>query len=559
MRTIEARIRDLSVLALIWTACDQGAELNSTSPPQRLGALSGSPFESSDGNLVVDGASPATDWANAPALVIAEDLPPGQSDNAFGQGAKEDLPVPAAVLGSIPKNKSDLTRWYLAHEEVGTHTFLYLAWERANALGTANLNFEFNQSSLLTANDITPVRTAGDMLITFDWTSGGQVVKLGLLTWLAGSDDPSLCYGSRVLPCWGRYVDLNASAAAEGSVNDTASVYDPHLDADLSPRTFGEAAIDLTLAGVLDPDTCVHFGQAFVKSRSSTSFSAELKDFIAPIPVNIDNCKPVHVKLQKFDLGGSPLAGAAMQLWLDDGDGVIDAGDTLVGNCLTAADGVGTCNFTVTQDGTYIGREVTPPNGYSAAPDQSVAVTLTNAEQFVTLTFANTPVPGRIVIRKIDDLGAPIAGATFELRTDAAPLGTAPGEEDVAMATCTTDEAGACAFEGLLLGDYWVVETGVPVGYFPADPPYQGATIGLGSSPGVGMTVSRTFVDARTFRVIVLVCQGPASLYPSTVSVDGLPSQLTSDLVDPSICMLATGNFGDLATGAHQCTIDIPQ
>src|SRR4029077_5665516 len=34
---------------------------------------------------------------------------------------------------------------------------------------------------------------------------------------------------------------------------------------------------------------------AMVRSRSSTSFTAEIKDFIAPIPVNISNCGTVNI------------------------------------------------------------------------------------------------------------------------------------------------------------------------------------------------------------------------------------------------------------------------
>src|SRR5262249_38547852 len=51
----------------------------------------------------------------------------------------------------------------------------------------------------------------------------------------------------------------------------------------------------LTAAGVFTPDTCVHFGQAYAKSRSSDSFQSEMKDFIPPIAVNITNCPDVHV------------------------------------------------------------------------------------------------------------------------------------------------------------------------------------------------------------------------------------------------------------------------
>src|ERR1043166_7275143 len=82
-----------------------------------------------EGNLVVD-TSGNTDWANAPNLQKGFDKTTGQTDDSFGQGTKEDTAVPTVVNGSIPNNKSDLKRFYVAGETIGTDDFLYLAWER---------------------------------------------------------------------------------------------------------------------------------------------------------------------------------------------------------------------------------------------------------------------------------------------------------------------------------------------------------------------------------------------------------------------------------------------
>src|SRR5262249_35428817 len=109
-------------------------------------APSSNPFEFHDGNLIVDTAGNRA-WANATGLVIGLDLPSGQNDDAFGNGTKEDDAVPSVVTGSIPNNKSDLTRFYVSSEiRDDGHIFMFLAWERANTLGTANIDFEFNQS-----------------------------------------------------------------------------------------------------------------------------------------------------------------------------------------------------------------------------------------------------------------------------------------------------------------------------------------------------------------------------------------------------------------------------
>src|SRR3954454_15327128 len=99
--------------------------------------LTGSTFESTDGNLVVNTGG-NTDWKNVAGLQPNIDQPTGSTDNSFTQGTKEDDPNVTIAAGSIPPNKNDLTRSYLASEVVGGQTFLYLAWERTVNTGSAN-------------------------------------------------------------------------------------------------------------------------------------------------------------------------------------------------------------------------------------------------------------------------------------------------------------------------------------------------------------------------------------------------------------------------------------
>src|SRR5262249_9694465 len=79
--------------------------------------LSGSLFEGNDGNLVVN-TTGNLDWANVDPSFM-DDMPSGTTDNSFGQGTKEDDPNVTIVQGSIPPNKNDLTRSYLATQTVG--------------------------------------------------------------------------------------------------------------------------------------------------------------------------------------------------------------------------------------------------------------------------------------------------------------------------------------------------------------------------------------------------------------------------------------------------------
>ena len=234
------------------------------------------------------------------------DLTNSSLDDSFTQGPKEDDEAPVVGTGSIPPNKDDLSRFYVNQEKAGGNDFLYLAWERTATLGSAHMDFEFNQSNTPSANGVTKVRTAGDVLITFDF-GGSGVPVLSLSRWII-SGDASLCEANNATPCWSRLQDLTASGVANGAVNSTNVVdWNPPgaprtLAGGVSNNgsvssTFGEAAINLTAAQVFPSNRCAHFGSAMLKSRSSgQSFTSSLKDFIAPIPVNIANCGSVIIR-----------------------------------------------------------------------------------------------------------------------------------------------------------------------------------------------------------------------------------------------------------------------
>ena len=247
-------------------------------------------------NLAVDGK----DWGSLPSSIFSctstpkvgcdIDLPTGKNDNSFGQGTKEDTPTPKVVKGSIPNNKSDLLRFYVVTERFGTTDFLYLAWSRVQEPnGTTNMDMELNQGSTLSSNGVTPVRTAGDILVRYDLSQGGVNPQLGFHRWIT-TGSASLCEASNSLPCWDKRKALTTDVAAAINTN---SVSEPIAGGSLSARTFGEARINLPASGIFPAGQCTVFGKAYLKSRSSDAFTSELKDFIAPIPINITNCAPV--------------------------------------------------------------------------------------------------------------------------------------------------------------------------------------------------------------------------------------------------------------------------
>jgi hypothetical protein len=288
--------------------------------------LSGASIDASDGNLVVNNG--VGDWANAgvnctstPTVYCGLDKPSGPNDDSFGQGTSEDTPVPTVVSGSIPPNKSDLTRFYAKIvTEPNGKDYAYLAWERVQApTGTTNMDFELNQSKTTSTNGVTPVRTDGDILVKYDLSSGGTNLSIGYQRWLtsinskyvpAGATTASAaCEKNNSFPCWG--VSQGLAGFVEGSSNTATNnpntgsttltpgqVIDPigpNAPRTLDPLTFGEASINLTDSGIIPANSCASIGQAYLKSRSSDSFTAALKDFIAPISVNFNKCGKITI------------------------------------------------------------------------------------------------------------------------------------------------------------------------------------------------------------------------------------------------------------------------
>lgn len=401
--------------------------------------LSGSTFESGDGDLAPNTATPPLvhDWNNpveaisCPSTIPATgtncgtDLTKSGDDNAFGQGAKEDIANPSEVTGSIPPSKSDLTRFYVNKEKAGGSDFLYLAWERSNVLGSANMDFEFNQSSTLAAGKSTPLRTPGDLLITFDFTNGGSASVLSLLKWTTSANGTAAdCFSTNALPCWGKRVDLSAAGFAEGAIN-TGTVHDanppPSGGFDIPGSEFGEAGINLTAAGVFPQNQCVHFGSAFLKSRSSASFPAELKDFIAPIPVNIANCGSLSVR-KYIDVNENAIRNdGEARLTTDTTPGLVLPGDltgwsyTITGpnsfSCTGTTDATGNLGTCLKADTTAADLAALPAGSYTVQENATSKTIGSNSSSIFNTDPG--PAPAAPPVTKVTNLAVSGAGTVF--------------------------------------------------------------------------------------------------------------------------------------------------
>jgi hypothetical protein len=183
--------------------------------------------------------------------------------------------------------------------------------------------------------------------------------------------------------------------------------------------TFGEAGIDLQAAGIFSTSVCEHFGDAWLKSRSSgSSFTSEMKDFIAPLPVNITNCGTIVIKKRTvprgvnhdFTFHNADIPASAVFSHALDGNGNFTLNDN--GNSgTTDSDGNTQTISNVPAGGPYHITEADPTPGFdltgvscttggSGDTGTRTATITVSVGQTVTCTFTNTQ-RGTIVVKKV--------------------------------------------------------------------------------------------------------------------------------------------------------------
>lgn len=433
--------------------------------------LAGSSFEGNDGNLV---PGSGTDWTTpAPNRVIGTEVITGTGDSSLGQGSSENDSTVTVGFGSIPNSKANLSQFLIGSEQAANgHTYLYLGWTRANSGGTTNFDFEINklaQPDMTTAGSKVLNRTAGDLLVNylFQGTIGRDTPTVEIRTWTGTA-----------------WSNPTTGVVAEAGINATAVANPFGTPNPLPIGQFGETSIDLTASGIIPADSCKGFSSAYVKSRSSTSFTSELKDFVPPQHVNIATCASITVdkvtvpagSAQSFHFNASYNAAG------------FDLTDTATPN------ESGDLNA-----GTYSVSEDLVPNWVlsSATCDDGSPITaiVLSANEHVTCTFTNTLQLGAIQVTKTHKHAAdgpgdhPQAGVTFT----------------VAGKTVVTDANGQACVDGLAFGSYDAVET-VPAGYVAdgattksvtvdntakcSDSPFGGESVAFGNTPLTNVSIS---------------------------------------------------------------------
>ena len=467
-------------------------------------------FEAADGNLTPEPTinfdwnsfAPTTWTGTAPyrtaekivsgwAFTGLEDAQAVTSDSAFAGGTKQDNACPTVGTGKAP-NKDDLKRVYVTSNTVGGDVFLNLAWVRIPQNTTspsAHIGFEFNQSEIACgpASDGLVERTAGDMLIVYDFEGGAtDTPRITMRRWVTSG---ACEVGSSSPPCWGPSTNLSALGFAEAKVNTFGSVADanaagaPSTSETLATNEFGEAGINLTDAGVFSSNVCTAFGKTYAVSRSSgNSATAQMKDLVGPGDVNITNCGRVIIRkvtdpspdATDTTFSYSTTGGLDPATFgLKNGQNRDYGGEVFAGS-YSVTEGNPSPNFTLT------GLDCTASDTSHGTSYTTNLATRTvsfdlKALDTVDCTFTNTLQRGALKILKNSTKGGAVANAGAVFSYDSSSVtdnGSGDGDSDV----------GEVCVSGLLPGDHTVNETTPPSGYGGATQTNLTATVVAGTN-----------------------------------------------------------------------------
>ncbi len=479
--------------------------------------LPGSTFEGNDGNFVPNGL---VDWTNVNPIHTGSDLINSQQDNSFGQGTSENDVNVTVVRGSIPNSKADLAQFLESDEQAANgDIFIYLGWTRANQSGTTNFDFEINQEDqpgLLTAGPVALNRTAGDLLINYLFQGQGTPV-INLRTWTGTA--------------WSAATPL-AAPIAEAAINTTQLANPFGLPALLPAGQFGETAINLTAAGVF-PDGRLQRRSVRPTSRAaaSTSFNSELKDFVAPVDIDIANCSTITVDKVTVP-SGSTQEFTFTPSW-DDPFVLTDEADPITSDDLNP--------------GTYSVSETVPDNWTlteAVCDDGSdpAAIDLGAAEH-VTCTFTNTLNTGAISIHKDRKHAAdgpgdhPHAGVEFTLNGESIGL---------------TDANGNICVDDLTFGDYTVNEL-TPAGYVSADDsqdvtvdnlafcdddPYVGEALSFDNTPLTDVLITTTGQVAGGTASSISCVDGATTIGDPSVFTENASLAINNNVPKTLVCTI---------------------
>lgn len=284
----------LGLLVALLCLAVVAAPAAATTLPFTTQPLEGSTFQGGDGNQTDAGGF--VDWQSLGGVRHHSDFNP--SDTAFTGGSEEDHPGGwgiTTVNNGVGPPADNIRDMWLAVDQPGVDTFLYLAFSREGSGGTTFLAFELNRDSRLWDNDHDaatppiPCRRTDDLDVFY--TTHGNVPDVEVRRWVTTvADDTTDCARS------GHFADavaVTANVTAQGQLNATAipSHLGGAFSATVPAGQFGEAALNLSdIAEKVFGDRCLAYSSVWMHSRASEEVTSQKKDFVGPVRLPVRSC-----------------------------------------------------------------------------------------------------------------------------------------------------------------------------------------------------------------------------------------------------------------------------
>jgi hypothetical protein len=336
-----------------------------------LSPLPGSSFQGADGNQ--DDALPAIDWQALQAAERVHHSPdPNAPDTAFTGGSEEDEPGQwdfTTEAGGVRPAKANILDAWASFDPQGGNAFLYLGFAREAAqlfarrrprAATTFITFELNHDPRLWNNGraTIPCRSTGDVLVSYE--AEGNEVSVVIQRWVTELTDPAS--GCATTGRLDDFTSFTPNADAQGAANATdIRTYLPGAYVNTIPADrFGETALNLgEVLGQGFDDPCFAFSSIWMHSRSSTSESSNMQDFVAPHPLTVRSCSASGTKFHDLNANGRRDTGEPglprWEIWADyDDDGERDVKEPFA---VTDSEGQYVINDIRSVDGTYTLRE----------------------------------------------------------------------------------------------------------------------------------------------------------------------------------------------------------
>ncbi len=328
--------------------------------------LPGSAFQGADGNQ--DDAAPRLDWQSLTSAGRVQHSPdPNAQDTAFEGGSREDEPGLwdfAIESGGVNPGKANILDAWTAVDDLGADTFVSLGFAREVAsltrAGTTFITFELNHDPRLWNNGqaTIPCRRTGDLLVSYE--AHGNDVDVVLQQWITSQTD--LATGCATRGSLTGLTGLTPNEDVQGAVNAGAITnwLPGFYQGSVPSERFGEAALNLSrILQDAVSDECFSFASIWMHSRSSTSESSNMQDYVAPHRLAVRSCAASGTKFHDLDADGvrdSNEPGLPRWLiWADyDDDGTRDAVEPFG---ITDTEGQYVINDIRPPDGTYMLRE----------------------------------------------------------------------------------------------------------------------------------------------------------------------------------------------------------